>query len=627
MTLRTPFPGRSAFAQKNRLYLNVKGGMENVYHAARSVFLLPSSRKEEIEQLMFFIRLNKPNPMKLRRSGLSLFIVICLLLAALPAFAASVNTATVYFTLSSNGVPVIGEDGTVLSRIKVTVPYFDIGLYGLEDFYRCGNDGWGEYTDNEVVERPTVLHLYLYMLEKYYMGLPDSQCCRGNLDMSLQQMTYDRAGNPVFEPPVSALQITGSSTSMYMYNFWGHDENLMYFVDHQYPLMSAGWGSTADYILLEDGMDIDVAMFSNWDFYHHGSFMYFDKDEYRLAADARQTITVLKSNTGGSVNGEYEKGLPAEGVTISLWDEDMTEPLETFGETDAKGHVTISWSDPGTYKLSAEDPNQGTNEAAHAPAYATVVIADTSVPLAGLSFSEPVFNLEFGNTRQLVPVTQPANATGVSYSWTSSASDIVGVTDIGVLNAKASGEAVISCTATDGKNSFTASCTVSVAQTVAVTGVTLSDHSLTLKVGDTATLGYTISPANATNKALLWRTSECPSFDLIYIDADHTTAKVDHLGKVTAKKAGEVTIIVRTVDGRFTDRCTITVTDGSGSSGASGDVSGDGKMDVNDAVLVLQYAAGLTTFNQVQLKAADVSGNGRVGSEDAVLILQAAASN
>lgn len=576
---------------------------------------------------MLFIRLNKPKPMKLLRSGLSLLIVLCLLLAALPAFAAPVNTATVYFTLSSNGVPVLGIDGTVLSRIKVTVPYFDIGWYGLEDFYRCGNNGWGEYTDNDVVERPTVLHLYLYMLEKYYMGLPESQCCRGNLDMSLQQSTYDRAGNPVFEPPVSALQISGSSTSMYMTNFWGHDENLMYFVDHQYPLMSAGWGSTADYILLEDGMDIDVAMFSNWDFYHHGSFMYFDKDEYRLAANAQQTITVLKSNTGGSVNGEYEKGLPAEGITVSLWDEEMEEALEIFGETDENGHATISWNKPGTYKLSAEDPNQGTDEAAHAPAYATVVITDTSVPLTGLSFSAPTFNLEFGNTKQLVPVTQPANATGVRYSWTSSAPNIVGVTDIGVLNAKASGEAVISCTATDGKNSFTASCTVSVAQTVAVTGITLSDHSLTLKVGDTATLGYTISPTNATNKSLLWRTSECPNFDLIYTDADHTTAKVDHLGNVTAKKAGEVTVIVRTVDGQFTDRCTITVTDGSGGSGATGDVSGDGKMDVDDAVLVLQYTAGFTTFNQAQLKAADVSGNGIVDVDDAVLILQAAASN
>lgn len=56
---------------------------------------------------------------------------------------------------------------------------------------------------------------------------------------------------------------------MYMTNFWGHDENLLYYVNHQYPLMYEGWGSTADWILLEDGDAIEVAMFTDWDFIHN----------------------------------------------------------------------------------------------------------------------------------------------------------------------------------------------------------------------------------------------------------------------------------------------------------------------------------------------------------------------
>lgn len=575
-----------------------------------------------------FTRLIKPK--RLLRRSLVLCIALSLLLGAMPAFAATgKGSATVYFTLSSDGIPVVGNDDncTVLNRIKVTVPYFDLMRYGLEDYYRYGNDGWGEYTDNDVVEQPTVLHLYLYMLEKYYEGLPDSQCCKGNLDMSLQQECVDREGNPVSKQPQNALALTGSATSMYMFNFWGHDENLMYFVDHQYPLMDVGWGSTADYILLEDGMEIDVAMFSNWNFYTYGSFMYFDKDDYRLAADAQQTITVLKSNTGGSVNGEYEKGLPAEDITVSLWDEAGDECIAKIGTTDENGQVSFSWDTPGTYLLSAEDPNQGTKEAAHAPAYASVVITDDSVPLTGLSFSQPTFNLEFGNTRQLVPVTQPADATGVTYSWTSSDPDVVGVTNIGVLNALKSGTAVISCTASDGKNSFTASCTVNVAETFAVTGITLNDHSLTLKVGDTVALGYTIQPDKATNKALLWRTSECPDFDTIYTDADHTTAKVDHLGNVTAKKPGQVTVMVRTVDGEFTDSCAITVTDGSASGAAAGDVNGDGKANASDAALILMHKAGQITLTAAQLAAADLNGDGKINSIDAALLLQGIADN
>ena len=59
---------------------------------------------------------------------LTLLLTVCLLLTAMPAYAAD-NSVTVYFTLSSDGVPVMGKDGTVLARHKVTVPYFDLGLY------------------------------------------------------------------------------------------------------------------------------------------------------------------------------------------------------------------------------------------------------------------------------------------------------------------------------------------------------------------------------------------------------------------------------------------------------------------------------------------------------------------
>ena len=44
----------------------------------------------------------------------------------------------VYVTMSSDGVPLMGNDtdNTVLSHLKVNVPYFDLSLYGLEDYYR-----------------------------------------------------------------------------------------------------------------------------------------------------------------------------------------------------------------------------------------------------------------------------------------------------------------------------------------------------------------------------------------------------------------------------------------------------------------------------------------------------------
>jgi len=87
--------------------------------------------------------------------------------------------------------------------------------------------------------------------------------------------------------------------------------------------------------------------------------------------------------------------------------------------------------------------------------------------------------------------------------------------------------------------------------TVPVTGVTLNQKSISLSVGGTATLTATVTPDNATNKAVTWSSS------------DPTKATVSN-GVVTAVAEGTAAIKVTTADGNKTDTCTVTVTDGSG---------------------------------------------------------------
>ena len=84
--------------------------------------------------------------------------------------------------------------------------------------------------------------------------------------------------------------------------------------------------------------------------------------------------------------------------------------------------------------------------------------------------------------------------------------------------------------------------------TVAVSGVSLSKTSLSLVEGGSETLAATVSPDNATNKAVSWRSS------------DASTASVDNNGKVTAVKVGSATITVTTTDGSKTATCSVTVT-------------------------------------------------------------------
>ncbi|MDD6664780.1 MAG: Ig-like domain-containing protein [Eubacterium coprostanoligenes] len=85
-------------------------------------------------------------------------------------------------------------------------------------------------------------------------------------------------------------------------------------------------------------------------------------------------------------------------------------------------------------------------------------------------------------------------------------------------------------------------------QTVSVSGVTLDKQSVELTVNKTYTLTATVSPNNATNKAVNWSST------------DESIATVTG-GKITAKSAGTAYIIVSTKDGGFTASCRVTVTE------------------------------------------------------------------
>ncbi|MFC1712722.1 PKD domain-containing protein [Candidatus Poribacteria bacterium] len=59
-------------------------------------------------------------------------------------------------------------------------------------------------------------------------------------------------------------------------------------------------------------------------------------------------------------------------------------------------------------------------------------------------------------------------------------------------------------------------------------------------------------------------------------------------------------------------------------AGIKGDVSDDGKISSNDAVLTLRIVAGLAAPTDYQKWASDVNGDGRTGSDDAILVLRKA---
>ncbi len=294
------------------------------------------------------------------------------------------SAVTVYVTINNDGIPIRGNDpdNTILSHLKVTVPYFDLTAYGLEAFARYGTEnGEGEHINDRVIERPTLLHLYIYMLERYYMGLAEDACCKGTSGVLTYGETtevYDMNGTLAYESQNQALVLSGSATSMYMQQFWGHDENLMYYRNHVYPLMSAGWGSTADYILLSEEDAIDVAMFSDWNFWESGAFACFDQDTYVGDTGASLTIQSLKYDTRSVADGGTESLMAISDLDVALYDSTWKKVSDLEG-SDGSYTFTLP-EEAGDYYLLGLDPKRGSSEARFAAASALVRVVGEEKP-------------------------------------------------------------------------------------------------------------------------------------------------------------------------------------------------------------------------------------------------------
>ena len=290
----------------------------------------------------------------------------------------------VYVTVSHDGIPLVGNDGTVLSHLELDVPYFDLDKQDLSEFYRYHTEnGQGGYVDDQVVKRPTALHLYLYLLGVYYLGLTPEQVINGDEIIRGHDGgvgVTDMTGGQPYDDSSLALNITGSATSMYMQQFWGHDENLMYYRNHVYPLMSAGWGATADYVLLSDGDTIDVAMFSNWSFWQSGAFAAFDRDSYAVRPGGSLTVQTQKYDTRSVADGGTESFEPITGLTVKVYDANWQEVGEVAAHSGDGSSYTYTFEKEGTYYLLATDPNAGTEDACYAPATARVTVGGGAKP-------------------------------------------------------------------------------------------------------------------------------------------------------------------------------------------------------------------------------------------------------
>lgn len=134
-----------------------------------------------------------------------------------------------------------------------------------------------------------------------------------------------------------------------------------------------------------------------------------------------------------------------------------------------------------------------------------------------------------------------------SSKWTVSNKNILSITKLNTnkytVTAKKAGTAYVKVNS-GGK---TVKCKVTV-KNVKVKKVSLSKKSLSISVGQTETLTPSITPTNATNKNVTWKSKNTK------------IATVSSNGTVKGIRAGTTTITVTTKDGKKTAKCTVTVT-------------------------------------------------------------------
>ena len=219
----------------------------------------------------------------------------------------------------------------------------------------------------------------------------------------------------------------------------------------------------------------------------------------------------------------------------------------------SNGLVTANSAGQATITVRTEDGNYT------ASCVVTVSEVSTTVSVTGVTLSTNTLSIKTGETANLTANIRPSNATNKNVTWSTNDSTIASVSN-GVVTAHTKGQATIRVITEDGNYSDTCIVTVSeTVTTISVTGVTLNSHALTMdKIGGTQTLGYTITPSNATNQNVTWSTSV------------PTVASINN-GIVTANANGSTVITIRTTDGGYTDTCTVTVNDTSQSGGGGDD--------------------------------------------------------
>lgn len=303
------------------------------------------------------------------------------------------------------------------------------------------------------------------------------------------------------------------------------------------------------------------------------SYTHTSSKKYPITVGQKYTYTVRAYNSKSKKYGSYNtKGLTTKTIpsTVKLGkatlNSSKTTVTVTWNKTNSCNYYVIyrkagsstKWTKLATVKSSVtkytdKKPVKGVKNTytvrsyySKTKVYGKYNTKGVSVTMPAIKVSKVALNKTSatlkskGQTVQLTATVSPSNATNKALEWKSSNTKVATVSSSGKVTAVANGTATITATAKDGSKK-SASCKVTVSipsTTVPVSSVSLNKTSVTLtEQFHGVLLEATVTPSNATNKALEWKSSNT------------NVAVVDSSGGVIALANGTATITATTKDG------------------------------------------------------------------------------
>ena len=154
-------------------------------------------------------------------------------------------------------------------------------------------------------------------------------------------------------------------------------------------------------------------------------------------------------------------------------------------------------------------------------------------PVTGIKLNSSYQEMWVGSKYAIIPTVEPIDAENKNVTYFSSDESVASVDEYGVVTALKGGNTIIEVTTEEYH--LTATCTIVVKEYVS--SITLSEHEKFLNVGDTGTLTAVVETSTATNRGIVWSSS------------DNGICSVDKDGNLSGNTVGNAVITATAADG------------------------------------------------------------------------------